>query len=319
MNKPSHNRKLGSSELRVSPIGLGCNTFGAACDKEQAAAVVHAALDLGINFFDTAEAYSDGVSESYLGAALKGRRDDVILATKTGVITDPTPRLTRAKIIERLNASLRRLETDHVDLYYLHFPDPTTPLTESLEAMDDMVTAGKVRHVAVSNFPGTQIDEIQTLCRDNAWSAPVVSQSLYNLMDRTIETAAIPALDRAGMSLVAHSALAGGFLTGKYQRNQVPPPGTRGHIDPANTNRSVVYGQRWQDRWLTSDNFDKLESYQAVAVDLDWPVSDLAIAWILANPTVCSVIAGARTPEQVAQNVASGALTLPRVAIDALI
>jgi 1-deoxyxylulose-5-phosphate synthase len=288
-------RRLGRAGTRVSAIGLGTNNFGRFCDERQSAAVVHRALDLGVNHIDTAESYADGVSEEHIGKALRGRREEAVIATKTGSLMEAEPRLTRGRIMRRLEASLRRLETDHVDLYYLHFPDPSTPIEESLRALEDMVRAGKVLYPAVSNYAAWQVAEMLGLAQLERWTAPVVVQAGYSLVDRGVERELLPAVRRFGMALVPYFPLAGGFLTGKYRRGEPPPEGTRGHGN-----------QRFQQQWLTDANFDRLERYQAFASERGLEVTQLALAWLLSEPAVCSVIAGATRPEQVEANVRAG-------------
>ncbi len=291
-------RRLGASGVLVSAIGLGGNTFGRYCDAEQTAAIVHRALDLGINFIDTADLYSSGVSEEYIGRAIAGRRDEVVLATKTGFPLSDAPNgrgLSRRRIMMNLEASLRRLQVDYVDLYYLHLPDPLTPIEESLRALDDLVRAGKVRYAAISNYVGWQIAEIVGICERRGYAPPVVSQSLYNVLERGIEAEVIPACQHFGLGIVPYSPLASGFLTGKYRRGEPVPPGVRGYGNP-----------EWQQRRLTERNFRALETLEGFAQERGRSVSDLAIAWLLVHPIVCSVIAGATRPEQVEANARAG-------------
>lgn len=295
-------RRLGASGVFVSAIGLGGNTFGRFCDASQTARVVHQALDLGINFIDTADLYAAGLSEEYIGKAIADRRDAVVLATKTGFPLGDGPNdvgLSYRRIIASLEASLRRLGTDYVDVYYLHRPDPHTPIEESLRALDDLVRAGKIRYAACSNYAGWQIADMVGICERRGYVKPIVSQSLYNLLDRGIEAEVIPACTHYGMSVVPYAPLAGGFLTGKYRPGQPPPPGTRGAASEA-----------WQQQRLTPENFARLEALEGFARERGHTVGELAIAWLLAQPVVCSVIAGATSPEQVQANVAAGEWTL---------
>jgi len=289
-------RRLGKSGVRVSAVGLGGNTFGRFCDEAATAAIVDTALELGVNFIDTAELYSNGVSEELLGKALKGRRHDVVLATKTGARDEPGSeaggRLTRKRIVERLEASLKRLGTSYVDVYYLHFPDPQTPIEESLRALDDMVTAGKILYPACSNYPAWEVAEMISICDRRGFASPVVTQNPYSLLDRRVERELAPACIHFGLSIVPYSPLAGGFLTGKYRRGSAPPAGTRGHASEA-----------WQRNWLTKERFDLLERLEAFAAARDQSVGALAVAWLLAQPVVCSVIAGATSAAQVEANV----------------
>lgn len=291
-------RRLGSSGVLVSAIGLGGNTFGRYCDEKQTAAVVHRALDLGVNHIDTADMYSRGVSEEYIGRAIAGRRQEVVLATKTGFPLHEGPNgqgLSRRRIIASLDASLKRLGTDYVDLFYLHRPDPDTPIDESLRALDDLVRAGKVRYAAISNYAGWQVADIMGRCARHGYAAPVVSQSLYNVLERGIEHELVPACRYYGLGIIPYSPLAGGFLTGKYRPGEPVPPGVRGYDNPA-----------WQHRWLTEQNFRKLAALEGFAAEHGRTVGELALAWLVAQPIVSSVIAGATSPEQVEANVRAG-------------
>jgi aryl-alcohol dehydrogenase-like predicted oxidoreductase len=296
-------RRLGKSGVRVSVVGLGGNTFGRFCDESQTASIVHGAMDLGVNFIDTAESYSNGVSEDLIGKALQGRRHEVVLATKTGVRTEPGSeaggRLTRKRIVARLEASLQRLQTEYIDVYYLHFPDPGTPIEETLRAMDDMVRAGKVLYPACSNYPAWEVAQMVGICDRRDYAPPVVTQNAYSLLDRRIEDELVPACLHLGLSMVPYSPLAGGFLTGKYRRGSAPPAGTRGHASEA-----------WQRSWLTDEHFDTLDRLEAFAAARDRSVGALAVAWLIAQPVVCSVIAGATSPAQVESNVQAGAWIL---------
>ncbi len=291
-------RKLGRAGVRVSAIGLGGNTFGRMYghfnDEAATADIISAALELGVNFIDTAESYAGGVSEEYVGRAIRGRRDQFVIATKTGAMSRPEPRLTRGQILTRLDASLCRLRTDYVDLYYLHFPDPSTDLEETLRALDDMVRAGKVLYPAVSNYPAWEVSEIQALCDRRGFAPPVVSQNAYNLVVRDVERELVPALDRHGMSIVAYEPLGSGFLTGKYRRGSMPEAETRAHGN-----------ERWQAKWLTDRNFGLLERWSAFAAERGRNVGELALAWLLARPRVCSAIVGVTSVEQLRSNVAA--------------
>jgi aryl-alcohol dehydrogenase-like predicted oxidoreductase len=287
-------RRLGRAGLFISEIGLGGNTFGKFCDATETSAVVHQALDLGINFIDTADSYNGGLSEQYIGQALKGRRDEALICTKTGWDVGEGPNdqgLSYHRIIRRLNESLKRLDTDYVDVYYMHRPDPFTPMEESLRAMDDLVRAGKVRYVACSNFAGWEIATMAGICERYGYRMPVVSQSLYNILERDIEDEVIPACDYYGLSVVPFAPLASGFLTGKYQPDRPVPSDARGHGN-----------ETWQQRRLTERNFRAQEVLTSFAEERDHSIIELALAWLLAQDAVCSVIAGATNPEQVVAN-----------------
>lgn len=296
-------RPLGRTGVHVSAVGLGGNQFGTTCDAAQVARIVHRAIDLGVTFIDSAEMYGHGASEETLGKALADRWNDVFLATKTGAGDDPG-KLSRQRIAERLEGSLRRLGTDHVDLYYLHRPDPTTPLEESQRALEDAVHAGKVRYAGISNHPAWQVAEAVGIAQRHGWTAVAASQMQYSLLERGVEAEMLPACEHLGLSLVPYSPLAAGFLTGKYEKGAPPPPNTRLGRAPGPAARR-----------LTPDNFEKLERYRAFASARGHTVGELAVAWLLAHPVVCSVIAGAVSPEQVEANAkaAEWALTLDEV------
>lgn len=285
-------RRLGLAGVRVSEIGLGANTIGAPVDQKGTTAIIDVAHELGVNFIDTAESYANGASEEQLGVALGNRRSSFVIATKTGARNLPPGRLSRRAISSRIDASLKRLRTDWIDVYYLHSPDPGTPLEETLRALDDAVRAGKILYPAVSNFPAWQMVEALGICAHAGYSPPVVTQNSYNLLDRSPEAELIPACAHFGISLVPYFPLAGGFLTGKYRRDEAPPPGMRGY-------QSAYFARKW----LTVDSFDRLDRFHDFAAAHERPIGDLAIAWLLAEPVVCSVTTGATSPSQLAANV----------------
>lgn len=282
-------RPLGRTGVHVSALGLGTNQFGRVVDEAGARAIIDRAIELGVNFVDTAETYAGGASEELLGKALTGRRNDVVLATKTGIGTEPG-RLTRLRIAARLDGSLKRLATDHVDLYYLHAPDASTPLEESLRALEDATRAGKIRYAAISNHASWQVAEAIAIEERHGWSPIAASQMEYSLVERAVEREMIPACAHFGVSLVPYFPLAAGFLTGKYERGVPPPPDTR-------------FGRAPQrSRYLTDENFASLDRWTAFASANGHTVGELAIAWLLAHPVVCSVIAGATRPDQLTAN-----------------
>ncbi len=287
-------RRLGRSGVPVSVIGIGGNQFGRAVDEQQTARIIHRAIDRGINFIDTADMYTGSVSEQFIGKALEGRRDQVVLATKTGMRMNDGPEgtgLSRRRIMNSVEASLKRLNTDYIDLYYMHAPDARTPIDETMRALDDLVSSGKIRYSAFSNFAGWQTAEVMGLCEQRGYQAPVVNQDLYNLIERGIEQELIPACEHYGLSVVPYSPLGSGFLTGKYRRGEAVPEGVRGHGNTA-----------WQQRRLTDRNFTILETVEGFAKEHGRSVSDLAITWLLGHQVVCSVIAGVTKPEQVDAN-----------------
>ncbi|CAN5726794.1 aldo/keto reductase [soil metagenome] len=290
-------RPFGRSGFQVSAIGLGGNTFGRACDERDTAAVVHRALELGINHFDCADTYGGGgVSERYLGKALKDHRHEVVITTKTGFPLGDGPNsdgLSRRRIINNLEASLKRLETDYVDVFYLHRPDPWSDIEESLEAVDHLVRQGKVRYAACSNYSGWEIARLVERSMANGWSVPIVSQSVFNMYQRDVADDITPALEAYGMGLVPYSPLAGGVFTGKYKPGQDTPAGTR------------AYGNTRMERLVQDDILGPVSELDAYAQERGYSVGQLAVAWLLAQPTVCSVITGVTKPEQVDQNAAA--------------
>lgn len=275
--------------MQVSALGLGTNQFGRVVDEAGAKAILDRAQELGVNFIDTAESYGNGKSEELLGAALAGRRHEFVVATKTGAGSDPG-RLTRARIATRLDESLARLRTDFVDLYYLHVPDAATPLEESLRALEDAQRAGKVRYGAISNHAAWRVAEAVAIAERHGWAPVAASQMEYSLVERGVEREMIPACEHFGVSLVPYFPLAGGFLTGKYEPDVPPPADTR-------------FGRAQQrSRYLTNENFEKLARWKSFAAEHGHSMGELAIAWLLAHPSVCSVIAGATRPDQLAAN-----------------
>ena len=290
-------RPFGRSGFQVSAIGLGGNTFGRACDERDTAAVVNRALELGINHFDCADTYGGGgISERYLGKALEGRRYEVVITTKTGFPLGEGPNsdgLSRRRIINNLEASLERLGTDYVDVFYLHRPDSRTDIEESLEAVDDLVRQGKVRYAACSNYAGWEIARLAERSTANGWSVPIVSQSIFNMYMRSEAEDITPALEAYGMGMVPFSPLAGGILTGKYKPGQSAPEGTRAH------------GNERMGRLIQDDVLGPVSELDGFAQERGYSLAQLAVGWLLAQPTVCSVITGVTRPEQVEQNVAA--------------
>lgn len=302
-------RKLGDSGLYVSVLGLGGNTFGLSCDAEQTAEIVNNALDSGVTFIDTADAYSKGRSEEYIGRALKGRREEAILATKTGWPQDQEDRgrLSRRRLLAAVDASLRRLGTDYIDLFYLHHPDPDTPIEETLATLDKLVRDGKVRYLGCSNYPGWQLATMAGMAQQANWTPLIASQSEYSLIDREIEKEVLPAARWFGYGLVAFAPLASGFLTGKYRRGEPVPAGVRGAGNPA-----------WQGRRLTNRNFLILEHLEKVAAKHGLTVPDIAVAWVAAQEGVSSVLVGATSPDQFNRNVEAVGRPQSTEAIDGL-
>jgi aryl-alcohol dehydrogenase-like predicted oxidoreductase len=299
-------RRLGESGLAVSVVGIGCNNFGGRIDDDRAHAVVHAALDAGITLFDTADIYGDPAhnSEEVLGAALGSRRDEAIIATKFGHSRAEaaawTARGGRGYIQTAVDRSLRRLGTDYIDLYQIHVPDPMTPIAETLDALNDLVRQGKVRYLGHSNFAGWQIADAAWTARTAGQTPFVSAQNEYSLLDRAVEGEVVPACERFGLGLLPYFPLASGLLSGKYHREEAPPPGSR----------LAVRGGRWLDnaRW---DTIDALRTY---AERRGRSMLDIAIGGLAAKPTVASVIAGATSAEQVQMN--AGAISWQPTAED---
>jgi aryl-alcohol dehydrogenase-like predicted oxidoreductase len=288
-------RNLGKSGLKVSAIGLGTNRFGAAHVSQEAVnSMIDAALDLGINFIDSADVYTGGQSEVTLGNALKGRWDKVVLATKFFWPTGEGPNDrggSRYHLMNAVDASLRRLQSDHIDLYYLHRWDIATPIEETLRTLDDLVRMGKIRYVGGSDFAAWQLAKANLLAEFRGWTAFAAMQSHYHMFERQVEREMLPYCAGHGVGFVPYFPLAGGFLTGKYRRGQPAPAGSRGESS------DYVKG------YLTESNFDKIEALEAWAVARDHSLGDLAQAWLLAQPAVCSVISGATRLEQIRANV----------------
>jgi aryl-alcohol dehydrogenase-like predicted oxidoreductase len=290
-------RNLGRSGLRVSAVGLGCNNFGWRIALEPARKVVHRALDLGITLFDTADMYGDGQSEEMLGQALGARRKDVVLATKfaaafTGVSGGPFG--SRSYILGAVEASLRRLKTDWIDLYQYHWPDPRTPMEETLRALYDLVRQGKVRYIGISNHPAWRVVDAQWLARRNGLNAFVSCQDEYSLLVRDAERDLIPAMGAFGLGLLPYFPLASGLLTGKYQK---------GGALPADARFASESMGRLGQRYMTQANWAIVERLQAFCAKRGHALLELAFSWLAASPVVASVIAGATKPEQVEQNV----------------
>lgn len=289
-------RNLGRSGLRVSAVGLGCNNFGGRIGLDATRAVIHKAFDLGITLFDTADAYGNlGGSEELMGQVMGERRKDIVLATKFALPMDAAETLkgaSRRYIMSAVEASLRRLRTDWIDLYQLHRPDPLTPIEETLRALDDLVRQGKVRYVGCSNLPAWQVVEAQWTARQCGLNAFVSCQDEYSLLVRDIERELLPAMRGYNLGLLPFFPLASGLLTGKYKRNAPRPDGAR-----------LTTTQRLADRYMTEANWPKVEALDAFATARGHTLLELAFSWLASEPAVGSVIAGATRPEQLEQNV----------------
>ncbi|HEY0707574.1 MAG TPA: aldo/keto reductase [Polyangia bacterium] len=282
-------RRIGG--LTVSVVGLGCNNFGGRLDAARTAAVVDAALAAGINFFDTADVYGGTRSEEVLGRALKGKRDQAVLATKFGMpVEEGRQGASAAYIRQAVEASLRRLDTDYIDLYQLHRPDPAVPIAETLGALDELVRAGKVREIGCSNFSAAQLQEAAAaVAPGNARFVSV--QNEYSLLHREPERSVLPECQRLGMSFLPFFPLASGALTGKYQPGKPPPPGAR-----------LSSASGMAPRFLSPANTSKVAALRAYAESHGHTLLELAISWLASHPVVASVIAGATSPDQIQLN-----------------
>jgi aryl-alcohol dehydrogenase-like predicted oxidoreductase len=296
-------RRLGDSGLKVSEIGLGCNNFGMRIDQDATNDVIDAAIENGVTFFDTADVYGGrGRSEEMMGVALKGKRHQVVLATKFASPMGDTPDKrggSRRYIMEAVEASLKRLQTDYIDLYQMHQPDADTPIEETLSALDDLVTQGKVRYIGNSNFTGWMIADADWTSKNERYARFVSAQNNYSLLERRVEHEVTPACAKFGLGMLPYFPLASGMLTGKYKRNEAPAEGTR----------MAAWGPRAQAA-LSDKNFDKVEALEGWAAERGHNLLELAFAWLLGHQVVSSVIAGATRPEQVKANAATAAWKL---------
>jgi aryl-alcohol dehydrogenase-like predicted oxidoreductase len=288
-------RSLGNADLRVTVVGLGCNNFGRRTDPETSRRVISKALDLGITLFDTADVYGKyGTSEEILGGALGARRQDVLIATKFGMPMNDEKTLqgaSRAYIMRAAEASLRRLKTDWIDLYFLHQPDPLTPIEETLRALNDLIRQGKVRHIACSNLPAWQVADAQWTARVAGLRGFACCQDEYSLLAREPERELLPAMRKHGLSLMPYFPLASGLLTGKYKRDAIPA-GAR-----------LATTAQFAKRFLNEENWRKVEALERFCAERNRSLLELAMSWLAAQPLVSSIIAGATRPEQVEQNV----------------
>ena len=288
-------RRLGRSGLEISLVGIGCNNFGRRCDLDQTKAVVNKAIDLGINFFDTADIYGeDGNSEEFLGKAIGKNRHSTVIATKFAGNMGSGPMesgASRKHIMDAVEASLRRLDTDYIDLYQVHFPDLLTPLEETISTLDDLVRAGKVRYIGHSNFAGWQIAHAHWIAEHHHLTPFISAQNHWSLLEREVEREVIPSANAFGLGVLPYFPLACGLLTGKYKRDEPAPSGTR-----------LVSGPM-ADRVLTDNNFDIVESLESFAQESGHSILELAFSWLASNSNVSSVIAGATRPEQVESNI----------------
>jgi aryl-alcohol dehydrogenase-like predicted oxidoreductase len=298
-------RNLGRSGLKVSTLGLGCNNLGGRLDRAAATRVVHAALDLGVTLFDTADVYAmgnRGGSEILLGEALGERRKDIVLATKFGLPMDDERKQrggSRRYIMNAVEASLTRLKTDWIDLYQLHVPDPETPIEETLRALDDLIGQGKIRYIGCSNFMAWQMVDANLKARQAHLTPFVSCQNEYSLVVRHVDRELGDAMLAHGVGFLPYFPLASGLLSGKYRRNAALPQGARLTISP-----------RLTDRFLNEQNYELVEQLEDFCAKRGCTLLELAFAWLLARPFVASVIAGASTPAQLQQNAKAVEATL---------
>jgi aryl-alcohol dehydrogenase-like predicted oxidoreductase len=284
-------RQLGRSGLQVSEIGLGTNNFGGRLDADATALVIDQVLDVGINMIDTANSYGGGLSEEYIGRALKGKRQQALIATKVASRAADGPNqsgASRQHILTEVEDSLRALGTDYIDLYQIHFPDSNTPIEETMQTLDSLVASGKVRYIGCSNFKAWQLCEAQWTSKSLGLTPFVSAQPRYSMLDRTPEAELVPFCQEYGVGILPYFPLENGFLTGKYKRGQAAPEGTR----LAQNDRGM----------FTDAHFDILEALESFASERGHTILELAFAWLLANTAVSSVIAGATKPEQVVGN-----------------
>lgn len=300
-------RKVGRTGLKVSPVCLGTMTFGDQVCEADSIAMTHAAIDAGVNFIDTANMYAKGRSEEIVGKALKGRRDEVVLATKVGIDTSPRPNehgLSRKHIMRAVEDSLRRLDTDYIDLYYIHRPDYDTPIEETLRTLDDLVRYGKVRYLGCSNLRAFQISKA-------LWTSDVRNlerfeclQTPYNILTRDIEYEVLPLCAAEGLGVCTYNPLAGGLLTGKHDPTRPPTPGTRFAND--------AQGKQYTDRYWNASNFEAVEAFRALAAKHGRDMAQMALAFVLANPAVTSVIIGGTSQKHIEHNIAALEVALAR-------
>jgi aryl-alcohol dehydrogenase-like predicted oxidoreductase len=303
-------RQLGKSGVRVSTIGLGTNRFGTEkMPQSEVNRVIDAAVDAGINFLDSANVYTGGRSEETIGVALRGRWDKFVVATKYTSRTGQGPNdygASRYHLFNAVEDSLRRLQSDHIDLFYVHRWDETTPMDEMLRGLDDLVRAGKLRYIGASQFLAWRLARANLLAEVHGWSPFIVIQSHYHMLERELEAETLSYCQDQGVGLVPYFPLAGGFLTGKYKRGQPPPSGSRGESNP------------YVQQYLTDANFDRIERLEAFAAERGRGLNELAIAWLLAHPAVSSVIAGATRLDQMQANVKAADFVLTSEEMEAI-
>lgn len=285
---------LPGAGIALSRLTLGTMMFGGQTDEKDSLRIMDLALERGINSFDTANVYNQGESERIVGKALKGRRDQVVLATKVAGKMGEHPfdrGLSRLAVLRAVEASLKRLDTDYIDIYYLHSPDYQTPLEESLSAVDSLIRAGKVRYLGISNYAAWQADDILHIADKRGYAPPVITQNVYNLLARGIEGEFLPFLKAHPIGLAVYNPIAGGLLAGKHRPGQ-PAAGTR-----------FALNENYYKRYWQSDNFDALDALQKIAKDEGLSLIQLAFKWLAENPLVTTIISGVSKLEQLQQNL----------------
>jgi len=302
-------RQLGSSGVRVSVIGMGTNQFGRKVEQEAVNEIIDAALELGINFIDTADVYGEGESETTLGHALKGKWNQVVLATKAYAPMGEGPNdrgTSRYHLMNAVEASLRRLQSDHIDLYQMHRWDESTPIEETMRALDDLIRSGKVRYIGASAYAAWQLAKANLLAELNGWESFVTVQSHYHMLEREVEKEVLPYCQADNIGFIPYFPLAGGFLTGKYKRDEGAPAGSRGE--------SSEYVQNY----MSEANYTIVEQLTAWAQDHERTMAELAHAWLLAQPQVCSVISGLTQLEHLRANAKAADWVLPPQDVEAI-
>jgi aryl-alcohol dehydrogenase-like predicted oxidoreductase len=300
-------KNLGKTGTKVSELCLGTMIFGQQVDETTAIKIINRAIDLGINFIDTADVYAEGHSEEIVGKAIKGRRDEIVLATKVRGRTGPDPNgegLSRKHIMRNLETSLERLGTDYIDLYQVHRVDPTTPLKETMAALSDLVRSGKVRYVGCSNFPAWQLEKALRISEVQGLEAFATVQPRYNVIDRDIERELLPLCVEEGIGVIPYSPLAGGFLTGKYHPDRPAPEGSRGQLRPAMVSR-----------YLNPRNQTTMQELEKISAETKMSLSQIGLAWLMANPAITAPIIGASKLEQLEENMGVLGRSLPPDAI----
>jgi aryl-alcohol dehydrogenase-like predicted oxidoreductase len=300
-------KNLGKTGAKVSELCLGTMIYDQQVDEATAIRIIKRAIDLGINFIDTADVYTEGRSETIVGKAIKDVRDEIVLATKVRGRTGPGPNdegLSRKHIMQNFETSLKRLGTDYIDLYQLHRVDPTTSLKETLTTLNDLVRDGKVRYIGCSNFPVWQLEKALRISEVNGSESFVTVQPRYNILDRDVERELLPLCAEEGIGVIPYSPLAGGFLTGKYQPSKPAPEGSRGQLHPERLSR-----------YLKSPSQTTLQELKKISAETKMSMSQLSLAWLMANPAITSPIIGASKVEQFEENIEVLNHTLPTEAL----